>query len=60
MWSVFQILPKWEELEKVRLMDDKTPKKVYYIRNSPKDRDEQGILTINILDFLLNPDSLDM
>lgn len=28
--------------------------------NTPAWRDEQGILTINILDFLLNPDSLDM
>ena len=28
--------------------------------NTPVWRDEQGILTINILDFLLNPDSLDM
>lgn len=39
---------------------DSFKKIVVTSNNTPVWRDEQGILTINILDFLLNPDSLDM
>ncbi len=49
-----------KEIRPFRHIGDSFKKIVVTGNNTPTWRDEQGILTINIMDFLLNPDSLDL
>ncbi len=49
-----------KEIRPFRNVSDSFKKIVVTGNNSPVWRDENGILTVNVLDFLLNPDSLEL